>query len=205
MKRLTLIGLALTVLLAGGVSADIALQPSHRIAAIAGLCKVGLPNLSRPPEVDARDLGCAVLGPKRRVTGFFEGGFEHSVIRTGDRDLVDGQGVINETAWFSDTSGLMQRGGETLRRLDHGRSDDCLVTVAKVTVDGWMTVSEGNFGHLGLAAREFYAYRIHSAEPARVEDLVEMWGSEAPICPAGGGSAGAKSEAARLVPGPAGT
>lgn len=193
MKRLPLIGLALIVLLASGVAADLALQPSHRIAAIAGLCKAGLPNLSRPPEIDARNLGCAVLGPKRTVTGFLESGFEHSRLVVGDRYHLSERGFTNESAWFSGTPGVMERGGEALRRLDHERSEGCIVTVAKVTVEGWITVSKGDFGHLGSASREFYAYRILSAEPASVEDLAEMWGAEAPICPAGGGSAGANT------------
>lgn len=199
MKRLLLIGLTLIVLFTGGVAIDLALQPSHRIVVIAGLCKVGLPNLSRPLEVDADDLGCAVLGPRRKVTGFLESGFELSRIVVGDRYYLNERGFTNESAWFSGTPGVMQRGGETLRRLDHEESEDCTLTVARVTVEGWMTVSKGGFGHLGLASREFYAYRILSAEPARAEDLA-MWGAGIRVCAAGGDGAGG----AHLVSGPAG-
>lgn len=188
MKRLSIVCLALIVLLAGGVAADFALRPSHRIAAIAGLCEVGLPNLSRPPEVDADQLRCAVLGPRRTVTGFLESGFELSRIVVGDRYYLDDRGFTNESAWFSGTHGVIQRSGETFRALDHEKSEDCTLTVARVTVEGWMTVSKGSFGHLGFASREFYAYRILSAEPARAEDLA-MWGAGIRVCPAGGDGA----------------
>lgn len=43
--------------------------------------------------------------------------------------------------------------------------------MAKVVVEGWMTVSEGGFGHLNLAEREFYAYRILSATAPSDEEL----------------------------------
>ena len=33
-----------------------------RVGMIQTLCEAGMPNLSRPPEVDARFLNCAVLG-----------------------------------------------------------------------------------------------------------------------------------------------
>lgn len=185
MKKLLLASLLLTTVAIAGVRVDFALNPGHRTAVFKGLCEAGLPNLSRPPEVPARHLGCAILGPKRTVAGFLELGFEHSHIVIGDRYEWDELGVTNEVAWFSDTPGLRDRGGDALLKLHHDQRDGCFVTVSKVSVEGWMTVSEGDFGHLGLASREFYAARILSAEPVSAEDLKGAHGRGGRVCPAG--------------------
>jgi hypothetical protein len=185
MKKLLLASLLLTTVVIAGVRVDFALNPEHRTGVFKGLCDAGLPNLSRPPEVDADSLGCAILGPKRTVTAFLELGFEHSHIIIGDRYEWDDLGVTNEVAWFSDTPGLRDRGGDALLKLHHDRRDGCFVTVSRVSVEGWMTVSEGNFGHLGLASREFYAGRILSSKPATVEDLKGAHGMGDMVCPAG--------------------
>ncbi len=194
MKKLLLSSLLLAAAIIVGVRVDFALNPGHRTAVLKGLCQVGLPNLSRPPEVDADSLGCAILGPKRTVTGFLELGFEHSHIIIGDRYEWDDLGVTNEVAWFSDTPGLRDRGGDALLKLHHDRRDGCFVTVSRVSVEGWMTVSEGDFGHLGLASREFYAGRILSSKPATAEDLKGAQAMGDMVCTAG--TSGADGHAA---------
>jgi hypothetical protein len=144
-----------------------------RTAMVQAVCKAGLPNLSRPKRVDARELGCAVLGPRRRVSGFLESGFEHSRLIVGDRYRLDAEGgIANEAPWLSGTPGFMERGGDGLARVYGQGEEDCgLLRVMRVTVEGWMTVSEGRFGHLGMASREFYADRIVSFDAATREDL----------------------------------
>lgn len=174
MKRLVLLAIGMIVLLAGGAAADLALNPPHRVAVVEGLCKAGLPNLSRPPEVDADKLGCAVLGRKQRVVGYVSSAFEHSTLFVGDRIelAADGFQFRNHSAWFSRTRGLQERGGTALgRELDVRRPGLCGDRLAKVVVVGWMTVSPGEYGHLGGAKREFYAYRVVSASEPGAEDV----------------------------------
>ena len=174
MKRLALLFFGIIVLLAGGAATDLALNPPHRIAVMEGLCKAGLPNLSRPPEVDADKLGCAVLGRKHRVVGYVSSSFEHSTLYVGDRIelAADGFHFLNQSARFSGTRGLRERGGAALRReLDVLRPGLCGDRLAKVVVEGWMTVSPGEYGHLGGAKREFYAYRVVSASDPTAEDV----------------------------------
>ena len=57
-----------------------------------------------------------------------------------------------------------------------------------------MTVSEGDFGHLGLASREFHAGRILSSKPAAAEDLEGAHGMGDMVCTAG--TSGADGNAA---------
>jgi len=94
MRRWALV-LGLIVATVGGLAIW---HQMDRVQFIQTLCEAGLPNLSRPSEVDAKYLGCTVLGPKRRVHGFAEGAFEHSAIVIGDRYNVDEQGFTNEAA-----------------------------------------------------------------------------------------------------------
>jgi len=148
-----------------------------RTAMIGGLCRAGLPNLSRPHDVDARRLGCAVLGPKQRVTGILLGDFELSSLVMGDRLRFDqNDEVTNETAWFSATDGLAERGGDRLRE-QMGRyvPGGCGMRIGSITVDGWMTESKGSYGHLGMAEREFWADRVVSIGPPSAE-AVEVYG-----------------------------
>lgn len=144
----------------------------NRVHFVQTLCEAGLPNLSRPRVVPADQLGCAVLGPTRRVAGFVETSFENSTLIVGPRPLYDQRGLLNETAWFTATSGLATRGGEALRlELSAPRPGLCGRRMAAVVVEGWMTVSEGGFGHLNLSPREFYAGRVLSASPPSAEIL----------------------------------
>lgn len=180
MKRLLLTSLALIVLLAGGAAVDLAMNPPHRVAVMEGLCKAGLPNLSRPPELSSESLGCAILGPRQRVTGFVEGGFEIPNLVVGDRYRVDAQGYVqNETVWFESTPSDLW---DPVRRAREEMDPDCLVTIVKVTVEGRMTVSKGGFGHLNMAPRAFYADRIIAVEPATPEAVAAPINPKAAIC-----------------------
>lgn len=156
------IGLAALVVLTGtGLFAWHALD---RTTFIETTCEMGLPNLSRPEEIPADHLGCAVLGPRQVVTGFVYTSFENSTLTVGDEVVRGDAGFDSVSTWFSGTDGLMQRGGDILsRELEPPRPGLCGGRMAKLVVEGWMTVSEGGFGHLNSWDREFYAYRIVSA------------------------------------------
>lgn len=144
-----------------------------RVGMIQTLCEAGLPNLSRPPEVDARMLDCAVLGRKQRLRGFISSSFENATFTLGDHIELTPEGFFrNRSAWYSGTTGGSERGdgslGRELKKLHPGL---CGERVAKVEVEGWMTVSPGQFGHLGGWDREFYIYRVISATTPAREDL----------------------------------
>lgn len=184
MKKLLLASLLLTTLAIAVVRVDFALNPEHRTAVFKGLCEAGLPNLSRPPEVPARHLGCAVLGPKQTVQGFVSTGFEASHLIMGDQVVTDQYGFLNESAWLSGTDGLEQRGEAALDGvLSVRRPGLCGGRLAKVTLEGWMTVSPGGFGHLNLAEREFFAYRVISATAPSEEELEPFLYGGAPDWP----------------------
>ncbi|MFN3668472.1 MAG: hypothetical protein ACK4VY_04140 [Brevundimonas sp.] len=159
-----------------------------RTTMVQAVCRAGGPNLSRPRSVPSYMLGCAVLGPKQRIAGILQTSFENSTLLV-DSEIQDPSGAIeNEPAWFSTSSGIMGRGGATLRRrIDATPEGTCGVGLASVTVEGWMTVSEGEFGHLGGWDREFFADRIiHAYAPpaANVEEMREMMSRAVPsdIC-----------------------
>lgn len=140
----------------------------NRVHFTQTLCEAGLPNLSRPAVVDADDLECTVLGPKRRVSGFVETAFEHSVLVTGELYPAESR----PAPWFSLTEGVMERGGAALRReLDTPVPGLCGLRVAGIVADGWLTESPGRFGHLGIASQEFHAHRILEVHRPAAEDL----------------------------------
>jgi hypothetical protein len=178
------VGLVVVGLIGAGFAGLAGWYAMDRTAMIGGLCRAGLPNLSRPHDVDERLLGCADLGPNQRVTGILLGDFELSNLVIGDRLRFDqNDQVTNETAWFSGAKGLMERGGdrlgEQMRRYVPG---GCGMRFASVTMDGWMTVSGGKYGHLGLASKEFYADRVVSVGPPSAE-VVKVYGGSLAASP----------------------
>lgn len=186
MTRLLVISFALIVLLAGGATIYFANNTPHRIIMIQRLCEAGLPNLSRPPEVSAEQLGCAVLGPRLTVTGFAEFGFELSRLTLGDRYKMDGGQVINERAWLEGTDSVLDRGWRPLMDHKEWHFEECGTRVAKVTAEGWMTVSSGAFGHIDIEEpRAFFAYRIITSRPATTVELAGLRKAGASVCPTG--------------------
>lgn len=174
MKRPVLWVIGTILLLAGGVTAYLMLHPERHVTVVEKLCEAGLPNLSRPPE----SLGCVVMGPRQRVTGFVEGGFEISYLVVGDHYRVDAQGDLeNEQVWFESGPSPLW---DPLRMAREDMDPECLVTIVKVTVEGRMTLSKGGFGHLNMAPRAFYAERILAVEPAMPEAVA--FSPEAPVC-----------------------
>lgn len=174
MKRIVAVSaVALTAVLLIGAAGLAGWQAYDRVGMIQTLCEAGLPNLSRPPDVDARALDCAVLGKKQRLRGFVSTSFENATLMIGEQVELTPQGFFkNASAWYSGTTGLSERGGGSLgRELQKLHPGLCGLRVAKVEVEGWMTISPGQYGHLGGADREFYIYRIISAMTPDEEDL----------------------------------
>lgn len=145
-----------------------------RTAMVETVCKAGGPNLSRPRAVRDDQLGCAVLGPRQRITGTLQQSFENSTLFIGHTTGPFGE----DAAWFSPAAGLLEHGGAALgEQLDKSLGGTCGVRMASVTVEGWMTVSEGEFGHLGGWTKEFYADRVIASGPppeAVVADIRQM-------------------------------
>jgi hypothetical protein len=180
-KRGRRIGVIVGLALVGSASAILAglagWYAVDRTAMVEGLCRVGLPNLSRPKGVDDFGLGCAVLGPKTRVTGYLMTSFENSTLILGEPVVDEARGVLrNEAAWLSGTDGIAQRGGEALERMLEPIPGLCGVAIAKITAEGWMTVSAGGFGHLNMNDREFYADRILSVRAPTEAELTALLG-----------------------------
>lgn len=181
MKRWALLLGLIVVTAVGGLAIW---HQANRVQFIQTLCEAGLPNLSRPRVIEADQLGCTVLGPKQTLTGYVSTAFEHSSLIVGAEVVLGRNGFENESAWFSGTEGLDQRGGEDLHKvLEIRRPGLCGSRLAKVTVEGWMTASPGGFGHLNLADREFYAYRIVSATAPSTAALVPFQYGTAPHWP----------------------
>ncbi|WP_122465958.1 hypothetical protein [Brevundimonas lutea] len=136
----------------------------NRPGMIGALCQAGLPNLSRPPNVDVDALGCVVLGEREALTGLIITTFE-----TADF-LPDGEPIRG--ASFAQTEGLMSRGGRDLRAaVEMSKPLTCGIGLSRVRVEGWMTVTPGSYGHLGMAPREFYADRILTARAPSATEL----------------------------------
>ena len=62
-----------------------------RTQMLESMCKIGLPNFSRPSSVSPETLGCVILSKKRRYSGFIETGFEHSFLISDDLPPTGGR------------------------------------------------------------------------------------------------------------------
>jgi hypothetical protein len=137
------------------------------------LCKAGLPNLSRPSVVSADELGCAILGPRQRVTGTLLTHFETSNFLIDNLGPAPTGGGFTGNTWHTPNQSL-PRNAALDRQLATPVPGLCGVRLARVTSDGWVTQTPGNFGHMGIYAREFYEDRVISVGPPRA-DLVARW------------------------------
>lgn len=142
---------------------------------LEALCEAGLPNFSRPASVSPETLGCVILSKKGRYRGVVETAFEHSFLISDD--LPPTGGVRPGNAWFTcnQATGCDPRLEAQLHQPIPGV---CLVSLASVTADGWITESPGGYGHLNMAEREFYSDRVISVgppPPANVKEHQKMW------------------------------
>jgi len=132
-------------------------------AAMAAACRIGLPNFSRPPQIEAHVLGCNILGPKRRVSGVLLSAFEASNFDSPELGPPPpGKGL--GTTWYSGTQTLA-RNAALDRQMATPIPGLCEINLASVTVEGWATVSPGHYGHMGVYSRRFFADRVIAAGP----------------------------------------
>lgn len=139
------------------------------------LCEAGLPNFSRPPSVSKETLGCVILARKGRYRGVVETAFEYSVLISAE--LPPTGGVRPGRAWFTcnQVTGCDPR---LDAQLDQPIPRACLVGLASVTVDGWVTETPGGYGHLNASERQFYTDRVISVDPPppdSVEEHQRIW------------------------------
>jgi len=134
-----------------------------RPAALAAACRIGLPNFSRPKVIEAHEIGCHILGPKRRVRGVLVSAFEVSSLDSADLGTPPKGGGFGGT-WYSSTRS--SKGSEALdRQLAKPIPGLCGIGFASVTVEGWATLSPGHYGHMGIYSREFFADRVIAVGP----------------------------------------
>ena len=146
-----------------------------RTQMLESMCKIGLPNFSRPSSVSPETLGCVILSKKRRYSGFIETGFEHSFLISDDLPPTGGERPGN--AWFTcnEAAGCDPRLSAQLAQPIPGV---CLIRLASVTVEGWVTETPGGYGHMNMAEREFFTDRVISVGPpprAEVEVHQNLW------------------------------
>jgi len=134
-----------------------------RAGMLSRLCEAGLPNFSRPSIVRADDLGCAILGPKTRVEGVLLSGFEAANFMSKDLGPPPSGGGFTGSTWYT-ANHSSPRNDQLDRQLERRMPGIC-VGLATLVVDGWPTVTAGNYGHLGIYSREFYAERVISVKP----------------------------------------
>jgi hypothetical protein len=171
MRRLAKPILLALILLLGlaAVGANVWYQ-KDRSGMLSFLCRAGLPNYSRPAEINAVGLGCAIVGPRRRVQGVLLTGFEASnLIRNDLGPVPEGGGFTGSTWWTCN----QQRGCD--QRLDRQLNEEIAgvcARLASVTAYGWVTETPGHYGHLGVYSREFFVDQVESVGPPP-PDLVE--------------------------------
>jgi hypothetical protein len=141
---------------------------------LKGLCKAGLPNFSRPAIVDSDHLGCAILGPRRRVSYVLLTGFEtSSMVRS---DLPPPPRRIGFQ--FGDTTKTCNQVKGCDRRVDWQLARKipglCGTGLASVTAYGWVTETPGRFGHLGSYSREFYEDEVVAVGPPPPDLVASM-------------------------------
>lgn len=144
---------------------------------LGALCKAGLPNFSRPATIRADDLGCTVLGPRRRLRGVLLTAFEASNVVEHDLPPPAEGGGFTGSTWL--TCNQAKGCDERLdRQLDQKIAGLCDVRLASFTAYGWATESSGHFGHLGVYAREFFVDEVVDVGPppaALVARMRRMW------------------------------
>jgi hypothetical protein len=144
-----------------------------RSGMLAFLCKAGLPNFSRPAPINADDLGCGILSPRRRVEGVLLTGFEASNLVINDLGPApEGGGFTGSTWWRCN----QQRGCDQRldRQLDEEIAGLCDTGLARVTAYGWATETPGHYGHLGVYSREFFVDEIVNVGPPPADLVAHM-------------------------------
>ena len=128
---------------------------TNRVSMLGALCRAGFPNLSRPAVVRADDLGCAILGPRRKVSGILLTDFEVSSLIDSDLPPAASAGSITSATWWTcnQSKGC---GAEFNRQLASPIPGLNGMHLVHVTAYGWATETPGRYGHLNAYAREFF-------------------------------------------------
>ena len=162
--RLNLILVGSVALVAAISVAGTVWYQRDRVGMLGRLCQAGLPNFSRPANIEAKELGCAVLGPRRRVDGVLLTAFEAANFIENDLPPPPEGGGFTGSTWW--TTGRKSKLDEKLdQQLELDIPGLCDLGLAKVTAYGWATESPGEYGHLGVYAREFFADEIVAVGP----------------------------------------
>lgn len=146
------------MLMAGGVW-----YVRDRAGLLSTLCKAGLPNYSLPPVLHESDLGCTILGPKRRVSGVLYTSFENARFEP-DELSSDSRGQGDRSGTWYTPNQTAKRNAALDRQLGQRIPGVCTF-MASVVVEGWTTVTPGRFGHLGMYGREFFEDRLLEVKP----------------------------------------
>lgn len=141
------------------------------------LCEAGLSNFSRPSVVNANRLGCEILGPRRRVSGVLIAGFEVANLLGSDLPPPPKGSGLNGGTWWTcnQVKGCDKKLDWQLAQPVPGVCDTGLATVVAY---GWVTETPGEYGHLGVYAREFFVDEVERVEPpppAIAEKMRQMW------------------------------
>lgn len=144
-----------------------------RARILGALCEAGLPNLSRPSVVQASDLGCSIVGHRRRVTGVLLTGFEASSLIESDLPPSPKGGGFSGSTWFTcnQLKGCDKRLDNQLNQKIAGLCDTGLATVVAY---GWATETSGHYGHLGVYAREFFVDEVVAVGPPPPDTVDRM-------------------------------
>lgn len=174
MKRLTRYSLyVLFTALGTGALSGLLWYANDRSGMLGTLCDAGLPNLSRPSVIPADALGCRIVGRRRRVNGVLIDGFEASNLVENNLPPPPPGGGPTGSTWFSCNreTGCGKRLDEQLDKQIPGLCDTGL---AFVVADGWATETLGDYGHLGLYAREFFVDRLVAVRPPPSKFVTRM-------------------------------
>ena len=152
-----------------------------RTSILRSACGVGLPNYSIPSELDPNDIGCVILAPVASYKGLLITGFHTSNFSSPEFPPVPGQyGPSDTRSWFNCAQAGCGAAIDEVSERNYFR--DCAVSApfgtgfATVEAEGWVTVSEGMFGHMGSYPRYFYASRIVQVSPPSDEVIAEWTG-----------------------------
>ena len=146
---------------------------NDRSGMLGTLCRAGFSNLSRPSAIPAKELGCRIVSKRRRVSGVLIGGFEASNLVENNLPPPPPGGGISGSTWLS-CNRRTGCGRGLYEQLVKRISGLCDTGLAFVVADGWATETPGDYGHLGLYAREFFVDKVVAVRPPPSKFVTRM-------------------------------
>lgn len=147
-----------------------------RTSLLHSVCSVGLPNYSLPSELEEHDLGCSILLEKSSYEGVLITGFEAADFSSAQIQPTHERSPAH--TWFTCLENACN--DMLWAQLDRNHLGDCnqaepyALGFASLNVEGWLTASEGSYGHMGEYSRELFVHNISSVGPPP-DDLIEEW------------------------------